>query len=236
KATDIEAGSLVSENGMEIARQRAMKAGVIKADDLARGFAWLRPNDLIWNYVINNYLLGADPPAFDVLYWNSDATNLSASLMGDFLDLYETLAFTKKGEVEMADHRIDLSKVTSDLFILGGVTDHITPWKATYRSTQLFGSKDVTYVLSQSGHMQAILNPPTNPKAKYFVQKKKGKLPATADEWLGGVEEVKGSWRPFWIEWLQARSGGKKPAPTKLGNATYKPLGPAPGLYVVEEV
>lgn len=236
KATDIEAGSLVSENGMQLARQRAMKAGVIEADDLARGFAWLRPNDLIWNYVINNYLLGADPPAFDVLYWNSDATNLSASLMGDFLTLYETLAFTKQGEVEMADHKVDLSKVKSDLFILGGVTDHITPWKATYRSTQLFGSKDVTYVLSQSGHMQAILNPPTNPKAKYFVQKKKGKLPATADEWLGGVEEVKGSWWPFWMEWLQARSGGKKAAPAKLGNATYKPVGPAPGLYVVEEV
>jgi len=236
KATDIEAGSLVSEHGMEIARQRAMKAGVIEADDLARGFAWLRPNDLIWNYVINNYLLGADPPAFDVLYWNSDATNLSASLMGDFLTLYETLAFTKQGEVEMADHKVDLSKVKSDLFILGGVTDHITPWKATYRSTQLFGSKDVTYVLSQSGHMQAILNPPTNPKAKYFVQKKKGKLPATADDWLKGVEEVKGSWWPFWIEWLQARSGEKQAAPAKLGNAKYKPAGPAPGLYVVEEV
>ncbi|MEE4206135.1 MAG: alpha/beta fold hydrolase [Erythrobacter sp.] len=236
KATDIEAGSLVSENGMQIARQRALKAGVIKADDLARGFAWLRPNDLIWNYVINNYLLGADPPAFDVLFWNADATNLSASLMGDFLDLYETLAFTKQGEVEMADHKVDLSKVTSDLFILGGVTDHITPWKATYRSTQLFGSKDVTYVLSQSGHMQAILNPPTNPKAKYFVQKKKDKLPATADDWLKGVEEVKGSWWPFWVEWLQARSGTKRAAPESLGNAKYKGLGPAPGLYVVEEV
>jgi len=112
KATGIEAGSLVSENGMQIARQRAMKAGVIGADNLARGFAWLRPNDLIWNYVIDTNLLGADPPALDVLYWNSDAPNLS--------------------------------KVISDLFILGGVTDHIRSWKATYRSTQLFGSKDVT--------------------------------------------------------------------------------------------
>ncbi len=177
KQTDIEAGSLVSEHGMQLARQRAAKAGIIKADDLARGFAWLRPNDLIWNYVINNYLLGMDPPAFDVLFWNADATNLSASLMGDFLTLYETLAFTKHGEVEMADHKVDLSKVTADLFILGGVTDHITPWKATYRSTQLFGSKDTTYVLSQSGHMQAILNPPGNPKAKYFVQKKRANFP-----------------------------------------------------------
>ena len=236
KQNDIEAGSLVSENGMALARGRAAKKGVIKGDDLARGFAWLRPNDLIWNYVINNYLLGQDPPAFDVLYWNADATNLSGSLMGDFLTLFETLAFTRQGEVEMADHKIDLSKVTADLFILGGVTDHITPWKATYRSTRLFGSKDVTYVLSQSGHMQAILNPPGNPKAKYFVQKKDGPLPDSADEWLQGTEEVGGSWWPYWRDWVQARSGKQKAAPKKLGNQTYKPLDPAPGLYVREEV
>ena len=236
KQNDIEAGSLISENGLALAKRRAAKKGVVKGDDLARGFAWLRPNDLIWNYVINNYLLGEDPPAFDVLFWNADATNLSASLMGDFLTVFETLAFTKKGEVEMVDHKIDLSKVKSDLFILGGVTDHITPWKATYRSTQLFGSKDVTYVLSQSGHMQAILNPPGNPKAKFYVQKKKGKLPDTADEWLKGTEEVAGSWWPYWMEWIQARAGDKKPAPGKLGNKNHKPLDPAPGLYVVEEV
>ncbi len=234
--TDIEAGSLVTENGMQLARQRAAKQGVIKGDDLARGFAWLRPNDLIWNYVINNYLLGEDPPAFDVLFWNADATNLSAALMGDFLTIFETLAFTKKGEVEMVDHKIDLSKVDNDLFILGGVTDHITPWKATYRSTQLFGSSDVTYVLSHSGHMQAILNPPGNPKARYYLQKKDGPLPETADEWQAGAEEIAGSWWPYWIEWLQARSGAKKKAPKSLGNARYKPLDPAPGQYVLEEV
>lgn len=235
KQNDIEAGSLVSKNGLELARRRAEKKGVIKGDDLARGFAWLRPNDLIWNYVINNYLLGQDPPAFDVLFWNADATNLSAALMGDFLTVFETLAFTKQGEVEMVNHKIDLSKVTSDLFILGGVTDHITPWKATYRSTRLFGSNDVTYVLSQSGHMQAILNPPGNPKAKYYVQKDAAKpLPDTAEEWLQGTEEVAGSWWPFWMEWVQQRSGEKKPAPAKLGNAKYKPLDPAPGLYVME--
>ena len=236
KQNDIEAGSLVSENGMALARRRAAKQDVIKGDDLARGFAWLRPNDLIWNYVINNYLLGMDPPAFDVLYWNADATNLSASLMGDFLTIFETLAFTRQGEVEMVDHKVDLSKVTSDLFILGGVTDHITPWKATYRSTRLFGSKDVTYVLSQSGHMQAILNPPGNPKAKYFVQKEDGPLPPTADEWLKGAHEVAGSWWPYWRDWVQARSGETKKAPAKLGNAKYRPLDPAPGLYVTEEV
>ena len=234
KQNDIEAGSLISENGLTLARRRADKAGVIKGDDLARGFAWLRPNDLIWNYVVNNYLLGEDPPAFDVLYWNADATNLSGSLMGDFLTIYETLAFTKKGDVEMVDHKVDLSKVDADLFILGGVTDHITPWRATYRSTQLFGSKDVTYVLSQSGHMQAILNPPGNPKAKYFVQKKKGKLPETAEQWLEGTEEVAGSWWPFWMRWLQKRSGKKVAAPKLLGSKDFPEREPAPGLYVRE--
>ncbi|WP_336986278.1 PHA/PHB synthase family protein [Altererythrobacter aquiaggeris] len=235
KQNDIEAGSLVSENGMQLARQRAAKKGVIEGDSLARGFAWLRPNDLIWNYVINNYLLGEDPPAFDVLFWNADATNLSASLMGDFLTLFETLAFTKQGEVEMAGHKIDLSKVKSDLFVLGGVTDHITPWKATYRSTRLFGSKHVTYVLSQAGHMQAILNPPGNPKAKYFIKKGGGSLPETADEWLQTTEEIPGSWWPYWMQWVQDRSGKLKTSPAKLGNTKFKPLDPAPGLYVLEE-
>jgi polyhydroxyalkanoate synthase len=235
KQNDIEAGSLVSENGLALARRRAEKKGVIKGDDLSRGFAWLRPNDLIWNYVINNYLLGQDPPAFDVLFWNADATNLSGALMGDFLTVFETLAFTKKGEVEMVDHKIDLSKVTGDLFILGGVTDHITPWKATYRSTRLFGSKNVTYVLSHSGHMQAILNPPGNPKARYYVQQDdKAKLPETADKWLEGTEEVAGSWWPYWMNWLQDRSGDKTKAPAKTGNKAYPPLDPAPGLYVMD--
>ncbi|PKB25774.1 polyhydroxyalkanoate synthase [Novosphingobium kunmingense] len=234
KQNDIEAGSLMTENGLELAKKRAAKAGVIKGNDLARGFAWLRPNDLIWNYVINNYLMGDDPPAFDVLFWNADATNLSATLMGDFLHLFETLAFTKRGEVTMAGHPIDLSKVQSDLFILGGTTDHITPWKACYRSTQLFGSKDVTFVLSQSGHMQAILNPPGNPKAKYYVSKRAGKPPADVDDWLKGAEEVAGSWWPFWMDWVQKRAGNKVPAPKSLGSKKHPPMDAAPGLYVLE--
>ncbi|MEZ5709499.1 MAG: alpha/beta fold hydrolase [Blastomonas sp.] len=231
---DIEAGSLMSQNSLALAKQRAARKGVIEGNSLARGFAWLRPNDLIWNYVINNYLLGEDPPAFDVLFWNADATNLSASLMGDFLTIFETLAFTKKGEVEMVDHKIDLSKVTSDLFILGGVTDHITPWRACYRSTQLFGSKNIEFILSQSGHMQAILNPPGNPKAKYYRSTAKGLPPADVDKWLGTTEEVKGSWWPYWMEWVQARSGKQVDAPKKTGSKKNPALDPAPGLYVLE--
>jgi len=235
KQNDIEAGSLISQNGLALAKQRAAKAGVIEGHSLARGFAWLRPNDLIWNYVINNYLMGDDPPAFDVLFWNADATNLSATLMGDFLHLFETLAFTKQGEVEMADHPIDLSKVKSDVFILGGTTDHITPWRACYRSTQLFGSKDVTFVLSQAGHMQAILNPPGNPKARYYVSKKPGHPSADVDDWLQGAEEVSGSWWPFWMEWVKNRAGKLIAAPTALGSKQHPPMEPAPGRYVVDE-
>ena len=235
KQNDIEAGSLISKNGLALARKRANKNGIIEGDSLARGFAWLRPNDLIWNYVINNYLMGDDPPAFDVLYWSADSTNLSGALMGDFLTIFESLAFVKHGEVNMVGHNVDLSKVKSDLFLLGGVTDHITPWRACYRSTQLFGSKDVTFVLSQSGHMQAILNPPGNPKAKYFTLKKKAHLPADVDDWLAKTEEVAGSWWPYWMQWLQQRSGEKKPAPKVIGSKKYPPSEPAPGLYVLEK-
>ena len=179
--------------------------------------------------------MGDDPPAFDVLFWNADATNLSAALMGDFLEIFETLAFARPGEIEMVGHKVDLSKVTSDLFILGGVTDHITPWRACYRSTRLFGSKSVEFVLSQSGHMQAILNPPGNPKAKYFKASKPGLPPAEVDDWMAGAEEVAGSWWPYWMEWVQARSGAKKPAPKALGNKKYKAMEPAPGLYVLDK-
>ncbi len=233
KPGDTEASSLVSHNGIALARQRAAKKGVIEGSSMARGFAWLRPNDLIWNYVINNYLLGDDPPAFDVLFWNADTTNLSSSLMGDFLELFEANAYAQPGTYDVAGHTLDLTKVTGDMFILGGTTDHITPWKACYRSTQLFGSKNIEFILSQAGHMQAILNPPGNPKAKFWKHSK-GKTPADVGEWMKGTEEVAGSWWPYWMEWLQARSGKEVEAPGGLGSKAYPAMEAAPGLYVLE--
>lgn len=233
KMGDTEASSMVSHNGIALARQRAAKKGVIEGSSLARGFAWLRPNDLIWNYVINNYLMGEDPPAFDILFWNADATNLSSSLMGDFLELFEANAYADPGKYEIADHKVNLKKVEADLFILGGTTDHITPWRACYRSTQLFGSKNVEFILSQAGHMQAILNPPGNPKAKYFKHKK-DKTPADVDEWMTGAEEIAGSWWPYWIEWLSKRSGKKIDAPQEPGSKKNPAMEAAPGLYVLD--
>jgi polyhydroxyalkanoate synthase subunit PhaC len=232
-ATDSEAGALVSSHGIEMARQRSAKKGVLEGASLSRTFAWLRPNDLVWNYVINNYLHGDDPPPFDVLFWNNDSTNLTATLHSDYLAVYEHQPFRNHGQVELAGHKVDLSKVKQDVFVVAGVTDHITPWKACYRLTQLIGSEKVDFVLSQAGHIQALLNPPGNPKAKYFhSQTRPG---PSIDDWMNGAAEEKaGSWWPFWAEWLAARSGETKPAPKSLGSKKHRAMDPAPGLYAFE--
>jgi polyhydroxyalkanoate synthase len=230
---DSETGALVSKHGIEMARRRSAKAGVLEGSSLSRTFAWLRPNDLVWNYVVNNYLHGEDPPAFDVLFWNNDSTNLTAALHSDYLKVYETQPFARPGVTEFAGHKVDLTKVTQDCFIVAGVTDHITPWKACYRTTQLIGSPNVEFILSQAGHIQSLLNPPGNPKAKYF--KSPDRPPADIDEWLTkhAVEHA-GSWWPLWAQWLQAHSGEPKAAPKSLGSRKHPPGDPAPGQYVFD--
>lgn len=226
---DSDVGALVTKRGIDMARKRSAKKGILSGNDLSRVFAWLRPNDLVWNYVVNNYLHGQKPPAFDVLFWNNDSTNLTATLHSDYLSLYDTKPFANPGTVEMLGHPIDLSKVKIDSFIVGGVTDHITPWKACYRTTKMLGGKK-EFVLSNSGHIQAILNPPGNPKAKYFVN---DKLPDTADEWAATATPVQGSWWERWAVWLGERSGEKISAPKKLGSAKYKASDAAPGTYIM---
>jgi len=231
--TDSETGALVSKHGIELARQRSAKKGVLEGTSLSRTFAWLRPNDLVWNYVINNYLHGEPPPAFDVLYWNNDSTNLTAALHSDYLRVYETQPFATPGTVELAGHLVDLTKVTQDCFITAGVTDHITPWKACYRVSQLMGSPNVEFILSQAGHIQSLLNPPGNPKAKYFRSDKRP--PADIDAWLSqDAEEHAGSWWPYWLEWLKARSGPEKEAPKALGSRKHPAGDAAPGRYVLD--
>jgi polyhydroxyalkanoate synthase len=230
---DSDAGALVSDHGIKLARQRSAEKGILEGNSLARMFAWLRPNDLVWNYVINNYLHGDDPPAFDILFWNNDSTNLTAALHSDYLRVYEEQPFANPGQSVIADHAVDLSKVDCDIFILAGVTDHITPWKACYRTTQLLGAKNIEFVLSHSGHIQAILNPPGNPKAKFY--RAKGKPPETPEKWLKSAEETAGSWWPYWMTWLQDHSGKTKAAPKKLGNSQYPAGDPAPGRYAFDD-
>lgn len=226
--SDTEMGLFVSDKTIEAARKMSRKKGILEGEQLAKTFAWMRPNDLIWNYVVNNYLLGDQPPAFDILYWNGDTTNLPAQLHSDYLDLALDSRFAKDTSVDFMGHEIDLSKIEIDGFMLAGVTDHITTWKASYRNTHLFGG-EIDFVLANAGHIQSLLNPPGNPKAKYFTNKN---ITDTAEEWLAGAEETAGSWWIHWDKWLSTRSGEQKNSPKKLGVKSYPPTVKAPGEYV----
>ena len=223
-------GLFATKETITAAREASRLKGVLEGQEMARAFAWLRPNDLIWNYWVNNYLIGNDPAAFDVLYWNNDSTRLPAKLHGDLLNLYETNAFTHPGTIEVLGTPVDLSRVTNDTYIIAGITDHITPWQGCYATTQLLGGK-VKFILSNSGHIQAILNPPGNPKASYFVNER---YPADPEQWLARAQKRSGSWWEDWLDWLRQRSGEQKAAPGGPGNEQYEPGIPAPGSYVFE--
>jgi polyhydroxyalkanoate synthase subunit PhaC len=222
--------SLVTPETMNAAKEASRLRGVLEGEDLARVFAWMRPNDLIWNYWVNNYLLGASPPAFDILYWNADTTRLPARLHGDYIDLYFTNPFVKANKLKLNGAAVDMSRVKADAYVVGGVTDHITPWKGVYRSAQIYG-EDVTFVLSNSGHLQSLLNPPTNPKASFVTGLAKA---PNADAFLAQGEKKSGSWWPHWRDWLSERSGEEVPAPAKVGDDRHPAGAPAPGTYVFE--
>jgi polyhydroxyalkanoate synthase len=223
-------GIFASDEAMAAAKRRSHARGVLEGDELGRMFALLRPNDLIWSYWVNNYLLGRRPPAFDVLFWNNDSTRLPAALHAQLIDIYRDNSLVERGGLVIDGIPLDLDLVNQDAFVLAGTTDHITPWDACYRSaTKLPG--EVEFVLSSSGHIQSILNPPGNPKSTYF---RASDLAPSATQWRAGAEQVAGSWWPHWMEWLGARAGEQKRAPRRLGNRTYPLLGDAPGSYVYE--
>jgi polyhydroxyalkanoate synthase len=221
-------GHLVTLEGIEAARATSKHHGVLEGADLGRIFAWMRPNDLIWNYWVNNYLLGNDPPAFDLLYWNADTTRLPARLHSDFLDLILHNPLSRPGSLTVAGTPIDLSQIACDSFIVGGTTDHITPWQACYATTQMLGGH-VEFVLSSSGHIQSVINPPGNRRAMYFLNPQ---LPANPEAWFSQAQQHSGSWWDHWRDWLVARSGQRRAAPETLGDACHRPLADAPGTYV----
>jgi polyhydroxyalkanoate synthase subunit PhaC len=221
-------GIFTSEKTLASSIRRSAEKGILSGSDMSRVFAWLRPNDLVWNYWVNNYLMGDPPPAFDILYWNNDSTNLPAALHAEFLDIFLKNSLTRAGEITVLDTPIDLKNVTCDVYAIGATTDHLTPWDACYRTPKLFGGK-ATFVASNSGHIQALVNPPGNLKARYLVNPD---LSGSAEEWLEGAKEQKGSWWTHYVEWLARRSGGKRPAPTALGSVAHPPILAAPGRYV----
>lgn len=229
-SADSVIGLFTGDEAIEAARKRSARAGVLDGVDTARVFNWMRPNDLIWNYVVSNYLHGQKPPAFDILYWNNDTTRLPARLHSDFLDVFKDNALTRQGALAIHGVPIDLSRVTCPAFVTGGTTDHITPWQACYRTTQILGG-DVSYVLSTAGHIQSLINPPGPSKRKFFTNPQ---TPVSADVWLDGAEEHAGSWWPYWTEWLRGLCSERKSSPTEYGNAAHPELAHAPGTYVFE--
>lgn len=214
-----------------LAKARSAQKGFLDGRSLAEVFAWLRPSDLIWNYWVNNYLLGKRPPAFDILFWNADTTRMSAGLHADFVDMAVENQLTRAGALSVLGVPIDLGKVTVDSYIVAGIADHITPWENCYRTTQLFGGA-TRFILSTSGHIAALVNPPDNPKASFHTNDDHG---ADAKAWLTGAETHQGSWWNDVAQWLNERTGDLKPAPKELGSTRLKPLADAPGTYVFDK-
>ncbi|PWB32122.1 class II poly(R)-hydroxyalkanoic acid synthase [Pseudomonas sp. SDI] len=226
---DSPATLFADEQTLEAAKRRSYQRGVLEGREMSKVFAWMRPNDLIWNYFVNNYLLGKAPPAFDILYWNNDNSRLPAALHGDLLDFFKYNPLAHAAGLEVCGTPIDLQKVTVDSFSVAGSNDHITPWDAVYRSTLLLGG-DRRFLLSNAGHVQSILNPPGNAKAHYIDNPK---LSSDPRAWYYDGKQVEGSWWPQWLSWIQERSGVQRDTDATLGSASYPPMDPAPGQYVL---
>ena len=207
--------------------------GMMSGLDLGNTFSFLRPNDLVWNYVVENYLKGNSPPPFDLLYWNGDSTNLPGPMYCWYLrHTYLQNELVKPGKLTVCGEKIDLGKITVPAYIYASHDDHIVPWKSAYESTHILKGKN-RFVLGASGHIAGVINPPAKNKRHYFEG---NKLAKTADEWLAAAKEIKGSWWPNYATWLEQFGGKKVKASKSFGNAQYKKLEAAPGKYVKEKI
>jgi polyhydroxyalkanoate synthase subunit PhaC len=210
--------------------------GVLKGQELASTFSALRPNDLVWNYVVGNYLKGGTPPPFDLLYWNSDSTNLPGPMYCWYLrNTYLENNLVKPNKLTVCGEKVDLRTLNLPTYVYGSREDHIVPWDAAYRNTQaLKGCKGKTrFVMGASGHIAGVINPPAAKKRSHFMAES---LPSTPEAWFEQATEYPGSWWPDWSEWLAANAGKQVPAPKTPGNRQYKAIEPAPGRYVKQKV
>ena len=208
------------------------KYGMMSGLDLGNTFSFLRPNDLVWNYVVENYLKGNSPPPFDLLYWNGDSTNLPGAMYCWYLrHTYLQNDLVKPGKVKICGEKIDLGKIKCPAYLYASQEDHIVPWQSAYESTHILKGKN-RFVLGASGHIAGVINPPAKNKRYYFENKK---IAATAQGWLEGAKQIPGSWWPDYTKWLEQFGGEQKPASTIFGNAKYKKMEAAPGVYVKEK-
>jgi polyhydroxyalkanoate synthase len=221
----------VDETQVSLREQQIGQRGLMAGRDLATTFSFLRPNELVWNYVVGNYLKGQTPPAFDLLFWNGDATNLP----GPFFTWYFRNAYLENnlkvpGCTQVGDCALDLTRLTLPAYIYGSRDDHIVPWQSAYASTQVLQGPQ-RFVLGASGHIAGVINPPAAGKRSYWVSDQ-GDLPGDPQAWFGEAKEHPGSWWPDWSQWLAGHAGAKRRARAALGNARYAPIEPAPGRYV----
>ena len=229
RTMDTTMGLLSSDTGFKALKAAVKRRGMVDGAEMARVFAWLRPNDLIWNYWVNNYLLGNKPPAFDILFWNADTTRLPAAFHADLIGIFENNPYVNAGTMEILGEAIDMSEVDVDAYIVAGITDHITPWKACYATARIYGKKS-EFVLANAGHLQSLLNPPGAPRSFFFSGKASGPDP---DAWAASAARTEGSWWPHWMAWMQQRSGALVATPKKLGSRKHPPGVAAPGEYVM---
>ncbi|WP_018151077.1 PHA/PHB synthase family protein [Leeia oryzae] len=219
----------LDENLVRLKEIKLSEGGLVKGKELAATFSSLRANDLIWNYVVNNYLKGKTPPPFDLLYWNSDGTNLPLPMHTYYLrNMYIENNLTKPGKMELCGVKIDVRKIDIPVYLFAAQEDHIVPWKTAYLSTQYLTGPQ-RFVLGASGHIAGTINPVTTNKRNYWVN---DQLPTSSDLWLQGAQSNPGSWWPDYSNWLGKLSGEKTKAPKSAGNRTYKAIEAAPGRYV----
>lgn len=224
-------GMFASRTGMAAALARSQRSGVLEGRDMARVFSWLRPNDLVWLFVANNWVMGNRPPAFDILYWNSDTTRLPAEFHADLLKIFVSNPLKTAHAMQVLGTPVDMSKLDLDTYVVAGITDHITPWQACYESRHILPTARMQFVLSSSGHIQSIVNPTSNPKASFRTG---NDLTLSAEDWLARSTMRAGSWWNHWLAWYAERGGGQHAAPRELGSAAYPAGDPAPGRYVFQ--
>jgi polyhydroxyalkanoate synthase len=223
----------MDEPGVDLIEQQMMERGYLDSREMANMFNLLRSNDLIWANVVNNYLMGNKPPAFDLLYWNSDGTRMARAAHSWYLrNTYVENNLIEPGKVTLKGQALDLSRIRQDTYAVGAEKDHIVPWDAAWRITQLFGG-EVRFVRASSGHIAGILNPPGG-KGSYWTREIGDAAVSNPEQWLQSASRHEGSWWPDWTAWLSARSG-RKSAPPPMGCSKHPPLLDAPGTYVLEK-
>ncbi|WP_418120066.1 class I poly(R)-hydroxyalkanoic acid synthase [Variovorax sp. 350MFTsu5.1] len=222
----------VDEQMVQYREMQLGNGGLLPGGDLASTFSFLRPNDLVWNYVVGNYLKGETPPPFDLLYWNSDATNLPGPFYAWYLrNTYHENKLAKPGALTVCGEKVDLGRIDIPAYIYGSREDHIVPIGGAYASTQLLPGRK-RFVMGASGHIAGVINPPAKKKRSHWIRED-GKFPKTQAEWLAGAQEHPGSWWTDWAQWLKGHAGKQVPAPKAYGNGkAYKAIEPAPGRYV----